>query len=52
MKDLSQYLCIKDLTQYKRKFNTLKRFEICDCVLFVDLQMTFRIKFFLKCEFF
>ena len=32
MKNLSQYLLIKALSQYKQKFN--KGFEICDC--FVD----------------
>ena len=33
MIDISQYLFIKDLSQYKQQFNTHRGFEICDYVL-------------------
>ena len=27
---------IKDLSQYKRQYNTLKGFVVCDCVLLIS----------------
>ena len=35
MKDLPQYLFIKDLSQYMQQFNTLKGFETCDCIFWL-----------------
>ena len=32
MVNLSQYVFIKDHTQYKQHLNALKGFEICHCV--------------------
>ena len=31
MKELSQYLLTKDLSQYKQQFNTLRELENCEC---------------------
>ena len=39
MKELSQFLFIKDLSQYERQFITpkgQKGFEICDCILLIS----------------
>ena len=33
MKDLLQF--VNNLSQYKQQFNTLKRFEMCDCTLLI-----------------
>ena len=35
MKDLSQYLFIKDLSQYKKQFNKPKGLAICAYVLLI-----------------
>ena len=49
MKDLSQYLFIKDLSQYKWQCNTLKGFEICDSILLIS-ESPFCITYFLKMQ--
>ena len=36
MKDLSQFLFIKDVLQCDQQFSTFKGFEICDCVLLIS----------------